>query len=271
MKKVNYPLIRPSVILATMLAGCASQTAQIGSYHNHGDQAPLAYSGQLLAEDFKNLTDGETIALAAGSDKAIARPNLTEINVYKKIKSASASASSIDLDLKRCDPDGDGILDLFCPAKKQRSDADGSTYFDLTAIKFVRNPDGDWLQTAFIDRDTVSGSVYAGQYRIILLNTGTKDYSGPLIVYDKLEPAMIYAGLRSVTKVVDRRNLKATLSVIPYVGFAVLAMDDFSTASGHVAVTDKFTNGIVKFESQSVMLGPGEGIQLDFGVNLTLP
>lgn len=269
MKKV-YPLLQSGVILAAMLGGCASQTAQIGSYHNHGDQAPMAYSSQLLTDDFKNLTDGETIALAIGSDKTIARPNLTEINVYKKIKSASTS-SSIDLDLKRCDPDGDGILDLFCPAKKQRSDADGSTYFDLTAIKFVRDPDGNWLQTASIDRDTVSGSAYAGQYRVILLNTGTKDYSGSLVVYDKLEPAMAYSGLRSVSKVVDRRNLKATLSVIPYVGFAALAMDDFSTASGHVAVTDKLTSGIVKFESQSVTLSPGEGVQIDFGINLTLP
>lgn len=271
MKKVNYPLIQSGVFLAAMLGGCASQTAQIGSYHNHGDQTPMAYSGQLLAEDFNNLTDGETIALATGSDKAIARPNLTEINVYKKIKNTSTTASSIDLDLKRCDPDGDGILDLFCPAKKLRSDADGSKYFDLTAIKFVRDPNGQWLQTASIDRDTVSGSLYAGQYRIILLNTGTKDYSGPLIVYDKLEPAMTYAGLRSVSKVVDRRNLKATLSVIPYVGFAALAMDDFSTTSGHVAVTDKLTNGIVKFESPSAALSPDEGVQIDFGVNLTLP
>lgn len=260
-----------TLALSMTLTGCAGQTAQIASYHNQGDQAPMAYSGQLLAEDFKNLTDGETIALATGSDKVIARPNLTEINVYKKIKSASASASGIDLDVKRCDPDGDGILDLFCPAKKQRSDAEGSHYFDLTAIKFVRDPDGNWLQTASIDRDTVRGSVYAGQYRIILLNTGTKDYSGPLIVYDKLEPAMAYAGLRSVSKVVDRRDLKATLSVIPYVGFAALAMDDFSTTSGHITVTDKLTNGIVKFESPSVTLSPGEGVQIDFGVNLTLP
>ncbi len=258
-------------ILLMALTGCASQTLQIGSYHNTGDQAPMVYSGQLLAEDFKNLTDGETVAIATGSDKAMARPNLTEINVYRTITSASASGSGSDTDLKRCDRDGDGILDLFCPAKKQRSDADGSTYFDLTAIKFVRDQEGNWLQTISIDRDKASGNSYAGQYRIILINTGTKDYSGPLTVYDKLEPAMTYAGLRSVSKIVDRRNLKATLSVIPYVGFAALAMDDFSTTSGHLAVTDKLVNGIVKFESQSVILIPGEGIQLDFGVNLTLP
>jgi hypothetical protein len=265
MCKINYLLIPLSIVLT----GCATQTIHIGSYHNHGDQAPMVYSKQLLADDFTDLTDGETIALAMGSDKAIARPNLTEINVYKKIQ--SAPSTNIDLDLKRCDPDGDGILDLFCPAKKQRSDDDGSQYFDLTAIKFVRDPNGKWLQTASIDRDSVSGNLYAGQYRIILLNTGTKEYSGPLIVYDKLEPAMVYTGLRSVSKVVDRRNLKATLAAIPYVNFVALAMDDFATSSGQVTVLDKLTGNIAKFESSNVNLSPGEGIQIDFGVNLTLP
>jgi hypothetical protein len=268
-KNVHYPLTLSSIALTSVLGGCATQIAQIGSYHNHGDQSPMVYSSQLLANDFKNLTDGETVALATGSDKAIARPNLTEINVYKKIQTTSTLES--DLDLKRCDPDGDGILDLFCPAKKQRSEADGSKYFDLTTIKFIRSMDGGWLQTIDIDRDKVGGNIYAGQYRIILLNTGTKDYSGPLIVYDKLEPAMTYAGVKSVSKVVDRRNLRANLSVIPYVGFVALMMDDFSVTSGHVAMTDKMTEGIVRFESQSVTLSPGEGVQIDFGVNLTLP
>lgn len=271
MKSLNYSLTLFSIALTAALGGCATQTAQIGSYHNHGDQSPMVYSGQLLANDFKNLTDGETIALTTGSDKAIARPNLTEINVYKEIQTTSASGSGSDFDLKRCDPDGDGILDLFCPAKKQRSEADGSKYFDLTAIKFVRDMDGKWLQTINIDRDKVGGNTYAGQYRIILLNTGSKDYSGPLLAYDKLEPAMTYAGIRSVSKIVDRRNLRATLSVIPYVSLVALMMDDFSTTSGQVAMTDKIAGSIVRFESQSLTLSPGEGVQIDFGVNLTLP
>lgn len=92
---------------AAVLGGCASQTAQIGSYHNNGDQAPLVYSGQLLTGEFKNLSDGEAVAFAMGNDKAIARPNLTEIHVYKHLQGTSSSAS--EFDVKHCDPDGDGI------------------------------------------------------------------------------------------------------------------------------------------------------------------
>jgi hypothetical protein len=270
-KNMNNTITLPTAVIALILGGCASQTAQIGSFHNNGDQAPLVYSSQLLVHDFKNLSDGEAVAIATGSDKAIARPNLTEIHVYKTIKSSSSMSAESDNNLKHCDPDGDGILDLFCPAKQQINDAGNSKYFDFTVIKFVRDIDGNWLQTINMDRDRISGNIYAGQYRMILLNTGTKDYSGPLIAYDKLEPAMTYTGIRSVSKVVDRRNLRANLSVIPYVGFVALIMDDFATTSGQVELKDKVNEGIVSFESKPIVLSPGEGIQIDFGINLALP
>ena len=251
-----------------ILSGCAS-TVQLGSYQNKGDQTPLVYSSQLLTKDFKNLSDGETVAMAIGNEKAIARPNLTEINVYKKID--NSSKLDFDLDIKLCDPDGDGILDIFCPARKRLADSNGAEYFDLAAIKFVLDKSGKWLHTINIDRDSVSGNIFAGQYRLILLNTGTKTYTGPLTAYDKLEPSMKCTGLKSVYKVVDHRELRSNLSVIPYIGLVTLVMDDFSASSETIALTDNVVDSVVKFESQSLSLKPGEGMQIDFGVNLTLP
>lgn len=256
------------VCTSAFLAGCAAPIAQIGSYHNNGDQAPLIYSSHLLANDFKNLSDGEAVALAAGSDKAIARPNLTEIHVYKKIQKTSQNSA---MDLRICDPDGDGVLDIFCPAKQQIADAEKTKYFDLTAMKFVRDPGGTWLHEISIDRDKIAGGVYSGQYRIILLNTGTKDYSGPLVVYDRLEPAMSYTGTISVSKVIDRRELKSDLALIPYLGFLALAIDNFSVTSDAVSVKSSISNGVLGFESQALTLSPGEGLQIDFGFNLAMP
>jgi hypothetical protein len=265
MKKFSFMFV---CLLAFIVGGCTS-TVQIGSYQNQGDHAPLIYSSQLINKDFKNLSDGEAIAIAIGNEKAIARPNLTEMHIYKNVR--NTSNSDFSLDLKICDPDGDGILDLFCPAKKKIADDNGSEYFDLTAIKFVQDKSGDWQYKAFIDRDSVYGNVYSGKYRIILLNSGTKTYTGPLVAYDRLEPAMTYSGIRSVKKVVDHRDLRSNLALVPYIGLVTLAMDDFSTTSDSMQMVDKVIDGIVKFESQSLTLSPGEGIQIDFGVNLVLP
>ncbi len=255
--------------LTSMLLLSACQTMKpIATVENGGDIAPLVTSSEIRSGDFSNLESGESVAMALGSDNAIARPNTVSITVYETVKSVEDKAGKI----RDCDFDNDGIDDIFCSANYgKNADREKKKHFALSSYKYVYSDNnGMWMDRTWIKADDIKGHSKEIKFRLILVNSGNKPFSGTVKVADRLHQSLRFKSLDKTSLVVDQRDLKNGLSAIPIVQLFALAMDNFSIISDAPG-SKTLTNELVTFESGAVSLQPQQGVMFEFSTEYTLP
>lgn len=259
-----FPMRRLAVLLLFCgLSAACTQPVEIARIENRGDTNPLVLSGQLFSGDFKNLGQGEAIAAAIGNYKELDRPNRTHVSVIKQIKVEEEEEE------RERDLDGDGILDIdFVKRPKER-------FFDLETVKLVRVPSlktgQKWSSSASIDRNKVDGDEIELEYAFVVLNDGDLPFKGKIVAFERLEDALTFGRVTKVVRVEDQRELKAGLSMIPYVGFIALTLSEFAEIEGKVDYEMNLDGDVIEFITTDVNLEPKQGVKFEFTVNYVFP
>ena len=255
------------IVMVLLLAGgCAQRTATVATFPNGGDNPPRVFSSDLTRKDLENLDQGESVALAMGNEAALARPNRTEVQLEQEISPYQKQGSQ----KKNCDFDQDGIDEIPCPKKASNTEGQGSEKeFALQAYKYVKNPQDYWKAKTVIRKKNLAKQNTVA-YRIILLNSGDKDFKGTIQAFDRLPPALRYKSLEGGYLVQDQRGVKKALSMVIGIQLLAFAMDKFRVLED-VPITAQTNKNLVEFRADKVHLEPGEGLMIQFEAELFLP
>ena len=271
---VKVPLTIAGLVSFSLLTGCASQTVLVE--HDElafkGDVQPMVSSSEALIGNISNLTEGEALIVGKARDGsgALARPNLATVSVVE----SQLGKRKLDTDLvwERCDPDGDGILDFYCPELLAAMEDD-----ELELRKFVmfqssylistnKKIDEDyWTSSAQIDISKEKASNIPIYLKLMAVNRGNKIFEGDLTVYAQLPAQVLPGEITEATKIKDKTSTKSFLSAIPYLNFITLGMDNFSVvksiAEFETSIDDQ---GHARLTVKDITLEPGEGINLEY-------
>ena len=142
----------------------------------------------------------------------------------------------------------------------------------LTAIKRVSNRQGQWVVSDMIYPKDWDGGPINRQFMITVLNSGKSPYIGDVMIYDRLTHDITFTGITKRAQITDMRELKAGLSGVPFVGLAVLAMDDFSVKNSNPEFDSSVkSDGTLSFKFKNVTLAPNDGVTVEFSVSVVKP
>lgn len=262
-------------IVFFILAGCGpSKHHQIEHdvIQFKGDTQPTVTSRQLLSGDLSNLTGGETLVSAIAKDGSgvLSQPTIATVNVIESV--LSNTQSDFDMALERCDPDGDGILDAYCPElfAFMQNGALGnrkivlfqSWYLVSNSLRVDQNY---WSTNSSIDIAEQKDSSVPLYLKMLTINRGNKTFDGDLTIYAQVPYQIKPVRVDRANKVKDNTANKALVAAIPYIQVFALAMDNFVNVISDVAIdTDIRPDGLIKLTAKNITLEPGEGINLEY-------
>lgn len=195
-----------------LISGCATETINI--VHDEvtfkGDVQPMVSSSQALLGNIDDLTEGEalTVGKAFDGSGALSRPNPATVKVIE----TKLGKRKVDLNLiwERCDPDGDGILDFYCPEllaymsdpDLYASMSDGQMelrqfvmFQSSYSLSTSRKLDEDnWTIDAQIDISEEDDAKVPIYLKLMAVNRGNKTFEGDLTVYANLPPQLLRSG-----------------------------------------------------------------------------
>lgn len=264
-----------SVILTAVLtAGCGTTTTITrDTVQFKGDVSPRVTSAQLLAGDLSNLSEGEALIFAQAQDGsgAVSYPGYAELVIAETILVNDRREGQLGLD--RCDLDGDGILDGYCPDLALLTDEKYVNFQSLYAVSrdAGRNRDhwGDSDTVVITDEADAEIPVFL---KILSINRGNKTFEGDFFVYVDIPPQVTFAQVLAVNHVVDQRETVTALSMIPFIGLVALGMRDYGRVN---PVTDfevvRLHDHRIKIIARNVTLPPGQGIDIEYEVAYPVP
>lgn len=284
--------------LAMLCAGaCASpKYFDYDSIQFKGDSEPRVMSSQAAKGDFTNLTEGESIivAIAADGSGAISNPNLATTTVLDAILANRNDQDSLEAIRKRCDPDGDGVWDIYCPElmdeklrnrlnnqrnrngvgnSKDRAGLESANIvnFDSVLTLSRSNQAKDrWGRTAVIDRTQAKLPQEPIYLRLMTMNRGNKDYRGDLEVMINVPPQVKFGAFQNIAQIRDGRGTKAFLAAVPFVGLATYAMADFPSVKTDAEIVKNTEGGKIRVTFKHIVLKPGDGVSIDYNVTYAI-
>jgi hypothetical protein len=284
--------------LATLCVGaCASP--KYFDYDNiqfRGDNAPMVQSSQAAKGDFSNLTEGESIivAIAADGSGAISHPNNVETKVIDALLANANDQRDLEAIRKRCDPDGDGIWDMYCPElmddklrnrlnnqrnrngvgnSKERAALETSNIviFDsFTTLSRENRAKDTWFTSTLIERTKAKVAQEPIYLRLITMNKGNKDYRGDLEIMINVPPQVKFGAFQSISQIRDGRGAKAFVASLPFIQIAAGAMANYPTVKSDAEIVQKVEDGKIRVTFKHVVLKPGDGVSLDYNVTYAI-
>ena len=256
-------------LASTFIAGCgATTTITRDTVQFKGDVSPRVTSAQFLAGDLSNLSEGEALIFAQARDGsgAVSYPGYAELVIAETILANDRREGQLGLD--RCDLDGDGILDGYCPDLALLTDEKYVNFQSLYAVSrdAGRNRDhwGDSDTVVITDEADAEIPVFL---KILSINRGNKTFEGDFFVYVDIPPQVTFAQVLAVNHVVDQRETVTALSMIPFIGLVTLGMRDYGRVN---PVTDfevlRLHDHRIKIIARNVTLPPGQGIDIEYEV-----
>lgn len=282
MRARNRPPLRLVAIAwtALLLTACASTPPEVQRdvVTLKGDSLPAVTSKDVLAGDFSDLSEGETIIIGTARDGTgvISQPAMAEITITESVLNASQFDRS--LLMQRCDPDGDGIIDTYCPEliSAMRDGLLGNEKFVLLQSQYgvSRTPLGKaqvYPQGMRINVAEEPDKRVPLALQSITVNRGNKAFSGDLSFIVNIPPQLTMGSIESVSLIQDQTDTRAMLLLIPYVNFIALGMGNFRSVAGDVQFqTDRELDGKTRLVMKNVNLEPGQGIDVRFSASYAI-
>lgn len=237
-----------------------------------GDSNPVVSSSAARSGDMTNLSEGETLIVAIASDGsgALSQPTIAEVKIQETI--LSSEEFNRDLIMNRCDHDGDGILDVYCPDlinsmnNGMLQNEKFVTFQSWYLIAKDLDIDEDkWGSKVTIDTATVIERDVPVYLKLITINRGNVAFKGDLTIYGRAPPQMKIKKVTEYSKIEDQIETKRTLGAIPFAGLFSLGMDNFvvidTSADFKIELTDE---GHAKLTIKNIFVEPGQGVTLEF-------
>jgi len=249
-----------------------------------GDVSPIVSSKKALAGDLSNLSEGEAtvIAIAKDGTGALSQPGTVSANITETVLIERDFDDSLETIMLKCDPDSDGIFDIFCIdllaflksgalSKYKGSD----TLFNQKFVTFQtqysigrepRRNAADFAQKE-ITMDIADESETDLYLNILTINRGNKIFDGDLVIHANIPPQVKFLKVTQTDKIRDNLSLKTTLMSIPIIQLFALALNDFAVVSSKAIFTSTTTeDGNLKLTAENIRLAPGEGVNLGYRV-----
>lgn len=282
----NMVLFKLSVLMTPimLISACAApkHIVQHDVIQFKGDVQPKVTSEQAMAGDLSNLSEGETLFLAVAKDGsgAMSQPDIAEVSVVETI--LTENDFDKDLMMQRCDPDGDGILDVYCPAliSAMRSGMLGTDKFVMFQswykISSDKSRDEDyWGNATSIDKANVEERNVPIHLKMLTINRGNQEFHGDITIYAQIPPQTKVVGIDVATKVKDTRSSKSGIEdnpFLPIIGPLIAStMDDYTDVKSVADFRKEITpEGNAKVVVHDITLEPGEGINLEYTTTYTI-
>lgn len=261
-------------LIVASISGCSTQ----GQIIDHdivlfkGDNEPVVQSSAAIAGDMTNLSEGETLIVAVAGDGsgALSQPTMAEVKIQETI--LSSDNFDLDLIMSRCDPDGDGILDVYCPdlinsmnngMLQNEKFVSFQSWYLIT--KDLDTDEDVWGSNVTIDRAKVTEQEVPVYLKLITINRGNIAFKGDLTIYGNAPPQMKIKKITEYSKIKDQTGTKATMDSIPIVSWFSNALDNYSVieTSANFKV-EKADDGHAKLTIKNINVEPGEGVTLEF-------
>lgn len=275
--KVNKVLV--SILSVVVLGGCASSVKTINSdlIQFKGDAAPLVTSSDAVQNNFENLSEGETIVVALTRDGggAISQPNIAKVDVFVELLANARSQETLELLLNRCDPDGDGIWDVYCPELlnikvKDQLQHQKHVLFQ-SSYQVSRDEKGESGSYAWINKSKEKKKSIPLYLELNSINRGNKQFQGDLDTYINIPPQVKFERVVGTKKIRDQSGTKETLMMIPYINLIAIGMKNFKSVPTKATFEVEKTEGRrVRIRAKGINLKPGEGIRVKYLTSYSL-
>lgn len=281
--------IRTFLLLLIMsmlvLSGCAAPTITVDrdSFQFKGDVAPMVLSRDAFSGNLANLSEGETIVVAEADDGSgvLSQPTIASVDVVETIilasKSTKNSADPCEVAKRRCDRDGDGVLDSDCPALFLLSQqCEIGDFVSFNSWYVISKDKQDYLTSELIDIAEEKRQQVPLHLKMLTINRGNKTFTGRLTIHSQLPPQVEFLKINDVTKVRDQTDIKAVAGflggLILVGGFIVDMIDDYGDVASDAEFTTDYAEDDKKIRviAKNITLDPGEGINLEYTVNYAI-
>lgn len=237
------------------LVGCSGvvDTRERDVVDFSGDVAPLVTSTQAFGGQLDNLAPNESLIVARARDGsgALSQPEKARLIVVEPV--LEEQLHDPGLWLERCDVDGDGVLDRYCPDLFSAL-SDGDT---LETQRFVSirswyqisldsSVDRDyWGQVQTLNTGNVKKQEIPVTLKLLAINMGNKTFQGDLDIYVNIPPKVRLGDIQLASKVASREGAKEAVNV----GLAVLG----AAVGAYVAPNsaDTFLDDYANIESEA--------------------
>ena len=260
--------------MSIVIVGCAtkSQIVERDKILFKGDSTPLVRSSDAIKGNLKNLSDGETLVVAIAGDGtgALSQPSLSEVLVQETI--LESDENNLDLILSRCDPDGDGILDFYCPDLVNSMNSGvlaNEKYVSFQSwyliSKDLDNHEDHWQDRVVIDVSKVKDREVPVFLKLITVNRGNMSFNGDLTIYGKAPPQMKIQEITEYNKIEDQTGTKESMNSIPIVSWFSGVFDNYAIIDSSANFkTERDESGHAKLIIEDINIEPGQGVTLEF-------
>jgi len=241
-----------------------------------GDVSPIVSSKKALAGDLSNLSEGEAtvIALAKDGTGALSQPDTVSANITETVLIERDFDDSLEAIMLKCDPDSDGIFDIFCIellAFLKSSDTLFNQQFVTFQTQYSIGREPRRNAADFAQKETtvdIADESEADLYlNILAINRGNKIFDGDLVIHANIPPQVKFLKVTQTDKIRDNLALKTTLMSIPIIQLFAFALNDFAVVSSKAIFTSTTTeDGNLKLTAENIRLAPGEGVNLGYRV-----
>lgn len=239
-------------LAAALLSGCeTAQMVEVATIQNGPDLHPRVTLQEARATVLDSLLPSESIVLARGSDEALATPNNVAISIRRPLTTEEREAAA----RARSGRGGAG------------GEGEAAPHFALSAEKYLLDRERRWHTRTSIDLGSQQIEELL-EFRLVAVNRGNQAFSGDLVIYDHLPSTLEFEDIVSARKARDQRSERQALSMIPFLGIAAAAMDDYGSAEGDFQFSHESHNGLLTARFGSIELRPREGILLHFRAHL---
>lgn len=269
--KVSNTLV--SVASVIVLSGCASNVKTINSdlIQFKGDAPPLVTSSDAVKSNFENLSEGETIIVALTGDGsgAISQPNIAKVDVFVELLANAKSQQTLELLMDRCDPDRDGIWDVYCPELlnikvKDQLQHQKHVLFQ-SSYQVSRDEKGESGSYAWINKSKEKKKSIPLYLELNSINRGNKHFHGDLDTYINVPPQVEFERVVDTKKIRDQSGTIETLMMIPYINLIAMGMKNFKSVPTKATFEVEKTEGRrVRIRAKGINLKPGEGVRIKY-------
>ncbi len=293
----NVLFIMTGLILPLGMLGCAGKKINYlekDRVNFIGDQAPLVTSSLALKNDFANLTDGETVFVATSNDGTgvLSKPDTAILQIQEPV--LSNESDNISLIISRCDTDGDGNVDVYCPElesylenttkNKHRNNnielykyVNFRSWYTYKPEKEVNNQWSNSNNVVAVDLSKQEDNSVYTYLNLYAVNTGNKAFEGDIKIVSKVPVQINDLNVIAIDKIAPNTATKTTAAIVDGVlagltGMTVAApmfmtfVDDYKTVETDANLQSNYhhTNREMIITANGISILPGQGVRVQF-------
>jgi hypothetical protein len=236
-----------AVLSLIALAGCASVDIERAVYVNGLDPRPRMDTEAALRGQIGALSPSDAVVVARGNARQVVAPQPVTLRLVERLMANGGAGAG-----------GEGNE---TSANQPR----------IVALKYILGENGRWGQSRTVLLNENPSGQFEARFRLFVINVGRGDFDGEIDVRDRLPQGLTPSSGMTVRRIVDNRDARAALSMIPYIGLIALAVDDFSLEDPIPAPVALSGDGTISLRLPATHLAPGEGIMLEFAAIVPRP